>query len=148
MLTLILGSLYLGWYHWPGWYLDRCKDSGAGLICVDVVLRTTLTLDHCQSDQAAARTDARHRHHRAVQICALAYGSASLWNGRPLYYAFSENALSVVQAYDIDDHEAQLARKQNPEFAPHWYSLPRWVWAPRPGKIPRKAKRSNQKVAT
>ena len=23
-------------------------------------------------------------------------------------------------------------REQNPALAPHWYSLPRWVWAPLP----------------
>jgi hypothetical protein len=25
-----------------------------------------------------------------------------------------------------------LGRLQNPELAPHWYSLPRWIWAPLP----------------
>jgi hypothetical protein len=25
-----------------------------------------------------------------------------------------------------------LARKENPDFAPHWYSLPRWTWVPVP----------------
>lgn len=32
----------------------------------------------------------------AVQLCALIYGVAALWNGRPLYYAFSESVLQVV----------------------------------------------------
>jgi hypothetical protein len=67
-----------------------------------------------------------------VQLCALIYGSVSLWNGRPLYYAFSENLLQLVQAYDIDAAEADAGRKQNPALAPHWYSLPRWIWAPLP----------------
>jgi hypothetical protein len=68
----------------------------------------------------------------AVQVCALIYGSTSLWNGRPLYYAFSVNILQLVQAYDIDSHEAELGRQQNAELAPHWYSTPRWIWAPLP----------------
>ncbi len=76
-----------------------------------------------------------------MQVCALIYGSTSLWNGRPLYYAFSVNVLQLVQAYDIDSHEAELGRQQNPELAPHWYSLPRWIWAPLPSD-PEEAKRS------
>jgi hypothetical protein len=40
--------------------------------------------------------------------------------------------LQLVQAYDIDANEAKLGREQNPTLAPHWYSLPRWIWAPLP----------------
>jgi hypothetical protein len=40
--------------------------------------------------------------------------------------------LQLVQAYDIDDAEAEAGRRQNPALAPHWYSLPRWIWAPLP----------------
>jgi hypothetical protein len=40
--------------------------------------------------------------------------------------------LQLVQAYDIDDAEADAGRRQNPALAPHWYSLPRWIWAPLP----------------
>jgi hypothetical protein len=69
-----------------------------------------------------------------VQLIALIYGSASLWNGRPLYYGFSENVPLVVQAYDIESSDANEARRVNPELAPHWYSLPRWVWAPLPNE--------------
>jgi hypothetical protein len=68
----------------------------------------------------------------AVQLCALTYGSVQLWNGRPLYYAYSEGLLQLVQAYDIDADEAKLGREHNPGLAPHWYSLPRWIWAPLP----------------
>jgi len=42
------------------------------------------------------------------------------------------NRLEMVQASDITTPEIALARRQNPAFAPHWYSLPRWVWAPLP----------------
>jgi len=67
-----------------------------------------------------------------VQLFALIYAAVSLWNGRPLYYAFSENVLQLVQAYDIDARELALARAQNAELVPHWYSLPRCIWAPLP----------------
>jgi hypothetical protein len=65
-------------------------------------------------------------------LAALIYGAVSLWDGRPLYYAFSENCLSLVQAYDIDGADAVLGRERNAALAPHWYSLPRWIWAPLP----------------
>jgi hypothetical protein len=67
-----------------------------------------------------------------VQLCALVYGTASLWRGRPLYYAFSENVLQLVQAYDINASELALARQKNAAILPHWYSLPQWIWAPLP----------------
>jgi hypothetical protein len=67
-----------------------------------------------------------------VQLCALIYGSVSLWNGRPLYYALSEDVLQLVQAYDINEEELALARQQKAALVPHWYSLPRWIWAPLP----------------
>jgi hypothetical protein len=132
VLTLILGSLYLGWYRWPGWYLTDVTRVIVVMVCVDVVLGPTLTLI------VANRKKCRRELARdigiivIVQLCALTYGSVSLWNGRPLYYAFSENVLQLVQAYDIDANEAKLGREQNPTLAPHWYSLPRWIWAPLP----------------
>ncbi|HTB87714.1 MAG TPA: hypothetical protein VK743_07175 [Steroidobacteraceae bacterium] len=135
ILALILGSLYFGWYRWPGWYLTDVTTVVLVMVCVDVVLGPTLTLI------IANRSKERHVLARdigiivAVQLCALAYGSVSLWNGRPLYYAFSENLLQLVQAYDIDANEAKLGREQNPTLAPHWYSLPRWIWAPLPQNV-------------
>jgi hypothetical protein len=41
------------------------------------------------------------------------------------------NCLSVVQALDIEQDSA-TASTQNAALAPHWYSLPRWIWAPLP----------------
>jgi hypothetical protein len=68
----------------------------------------------------------------AVQLIALIYGTMSLWSGRPLYYAFSEDTLQLVQAYDIDAHELALGRQKNAELVAYWYNLPRWIWAPLP----------------
>jgi hypothetical protein len=143
VLTLILGALYFGWYRWPGWYLTDVTRVIIVMVCVDVVLGPTLTLI------IANRSKARRVLARdisiivLVQLCALTYGCVQLWNGRPLYYAFSENVLQLVQAYDISSREAELGRQQNPAFAPHWYSLPRWIWAP----LPKDADTSQQIVA-
>jgi hypothetical protein len=132
VLTLILGALYFGWYRWPGWYLTDVTRVVFVMVCVDVVLGPTLTLIIANQKKSRRELTRDIGIIGAVQLCALTYGSISLWNGRPLYYAYSEGILQLVQAYDIDADEANLGREQNPAFAPHWYSLPRWIWAPLP----------------
>jgi len=67
-----------------------------------------------------------------VQLVALSYGSFTLWKGRPVYYTFDGRVLSPTQGIDLQPDEIALAQKTNPELAPHWYSLPRWAWAPKP----------------
>ncbi|HWJ33872.1 MAG TPA: hypothetical protein VNR70_01320 [Steroidobacteraceae bacterium] len=131
-LSLILGTLYFAWYRWPGWYLTDVLEVIAVLAGVDVVVGPLLTLviaSPAKPRRALARDIAIIA---AVQLFALMYGTVSLWNGRPLYYAFSEDVLQLVQAYDIDSQEIALARKENAPLVPHWYSLPRWIWAPLP----------------
>jgi hypothetical protein len=132
VLALILGSLYLGWYRWPGWHLTDVARVVLVMVCVDVVLGPTLTFIVANSKKSRRELTRDIGIIVVVQLCALIYGSQSLWSGRPLYYAFSENVLQLVQAYDIDDAEAEAGRRQNPALAPHWYSLPRWIWAPLP----------------
>jgi hypothetical protein len=143
ILTLILGCLYFGWYRWPGWYLTDVTRVVLVMICVDVVLGPTLTLIIANQKKSRRELARDIGIIVAVQLCALVYGSVQLWNGRPLYYAFSENILQLVQAYDIDADEAKLGREQNPALAPHWYSLPRWIWAP----LPQDAETSQRIVA-
>jgi hypothetical protein len=133
-LMLIVGGLYLGWYHWPGWYLADVTQVMRMIIGVDLVVGPLLTLV-IASPTKPLRTLARDVSViAAVQLIALGYGSVQMWNGRPLYYAFSEDVLQLVQAYDISSDQAQLGRKDNPKLAPHWYSLPRWIWAPLPAE--------------
>jgi hypothetical protein len=131
-LTLILGSLYLGWYRWPGWRLTDVTQVVTMLIGVDLVLGPLMTLIIANSNKSRRVLARDVGVIVAVQLCALIYGSTTLWSGRPLYYAFSENVLQLVQAYDIDSDDAALGRRENPTLAPHWYSLPRWIWAPLP----------------
>jgi len=132
LLTLILGGLYLGWYRWPGWYLADVTQVVVVLTCVDLVVGPLLTgviADPKKPRRALLRDIAVIA---AVQLIALGYGTLSLWNGRPLYYAFSEDELQLVQAYDIEPDQREEAARAHAEFAPHWYSLPRWIWAPLP----------------
>ena len=131
-LSLILGTLYLGWYHWPGWYLAEVARVVLVMVGVDVVLGPLLTLIVARSSKPRRVLVRDIGMIVAVQLIALTYGTVSLWSGRPLYYAFSESLLQLVQAYDIDADEWALGRQQNPELSPHWYSVPRWIWAPLP----------------
>jgi hypothetical protein len=131
-LTVILGTLYFGWYRWPGWYLADATEVVAILIGVDLVLGPLMTFVIASSRKSRRELTRDIGIIVAVQACALIYGATSLWNGRPLYYAFSVNQLQMVQAYDIDSQESKLGRLQNAALAPHWYSLPRWIWAPLP----------------
>jgi hypothetical protein len=131
-LTLILGTLYFGWYRWPGWHLADVSHVVPVVIGVDLVVGPLLTFIIARSSKPRRELARDIAMIVAVQLFALIYGTVSLWNGRPLYYAFSESVLQLVQAYDINADELALARRQNAEFVPHWYSLPRWIWAPLP----------------
>jgi hypothetical protein len=131
-LSLILGALYLGWYRWPGWYLTGVLRVCLVMVGVDVVLGPMLTFTIASPAKPRRELVRDISIIVAAQLVALTYGTVSLWNGRPLYYAYSESVLQLVQAYDIDGEEAAAGRRQNPRFAPHWYSLPRWIWAPLP----------------
>jgi hypothetical protein len=131
-LSLILGALYLGWYFWPGWALTDVTHVVVVMVGVDVVVGPLLTFVIAHPGKPRRELVRDVSIIVAVQLCALIYGSVSLWNGRPLYYAYSETVLQLVQAYDIDAQESAEGRRLNPDFAPHWYSLPRWIWAPLP----------------
>jgi hypothetical protein len=131
-LTLVLGTLYLGWYRWPGWYLADAQQVVVVLAGVDLGLGPLLTFVIARSSKPRRVLARDVGIIVTVQLCALIYGAGSLWNGRPLYYAFSENVLQLVQAYDINPRETALASQQNPQLVPRWYSLPRWIWAPLP----------------
>ncbi|HEY5264524.1 MAG TPA: hypothetical protein VIJ37_05990 [Steroidobacteraceae bacterium] len=138
-LTLILGTLYLGWYRWPGWYLADVSHVVVVMAGVDIVVGPLLTLIIARATKPRRELVRDVSMIVAVQLFALIYGTVSLWNGRPLYYAFSVNVLQMVQAYDVDAQELALAR-QNAELVPHWYSVPRWIWAPLPQDSNERAK--------
>ena len=132
LLLVIIGGLYLGWYRWPGWYLAGLLKVVPITVGVDAALGPLLT-SIVASPTKPLRILARDIAFIAVvQLVALVYGSVTLWHGRPLYYAFSVKEISVVQATDLDATQIALGQQRNPDFAPHWYSLPRWIYAPLP----------------
>jgi len=131
-LSIVLGALYFGWYRWPGWYLTHALGVVATVLLVDLVLGPTLTFLVANPGKPRSVLARDIAVILTVQVIALAYGTATLWQGRPLYYAFSVDCVQMVQASDLSPSEISLAERQNPDLAPHWYSLPRWVWAPLP----------------
>jgi len=131
-LMLVLSSLYLGWYRWPGWYLTGVVPIAAMMTGIDVVLGPLMTLVIANPAKSARALTRDIGMIALVQIAALVYGTSALWSGRPLYYAFSEDRLQMVQASDLDNANVQRARQWNGAFSPQWYSLPRWIWAPLP----------------
>ena len=132
LLALIFGALYLGWYRWPGWYLTGVLHVVAIVAFVDLALGPTLTLIVANPRKPRGTLVRDIAVIVSVQLAALIYGATTLWLGRPLYYPFSVDRLQIVQASDLEASEIALARRQNPALAPHWYSLPRWIWAPLP----------------
>ncbi|MBV9723911.1 MAG: hypothetical protein JO299_01940, partial [Gammaproteobacteria bacterium] len=129
-LGLVLGTLYFGWYRWPGWYLTAVTRILIIVAIVDLGLGPTLTFVVANPKKPRRELARDISIIVAVQIIALGYGSITLWHGRPLYYTFSTDRLELVQGSDISAAEAARARHENPSLAPHWYSRPRWVWAP------------------
>jgi hypothetical protein len=131
-MGLVLGGLYLGWYRWPGWYLAGASTIALMMLGFDVVLGPLLTF--------VIANPAKSRRELArdigiiigVQIIAAGYGATTLWNGRVLYYVYSQKFLEIVQASDLDAEQIALGKQLAPGFAPHWYSLPRWIYAPLP----------------
>jgi hypothetical protein len=129
LLLIIVGALYLGWYRWPGWYLADMLTVLPIAVGVDVVIGPLLTFV-IASPTKPRRTLARDIAFIVfVQLVALGYGCTTLWKGRPLYYAYSAKQITVVQASQLTSAAITLAQQHNPELAPHWYSLPRWVYA-------------------
>src|SRR5450755_914411 len=82
VLALVLGSFYLGWYRWPGWYLSGVLSVVAVMCVVDLALGPILTMIVANPDKAR-RTLARDiTIIVAVQAAALVYGTITLWLGR------------------------------------------------------------------
>jgi len=132
LFLLALGTLYFGWYRWPGWYLTGATTIVLMMAGIDVVLGPLLTFVIANPNKPR-RVIARDIAIIAtVQLAAMGYGLTTLWQGRPLYYTFSTKFLEMVQASDLSPEAVALGRKLNPQFAPYWYSRPRWVYAPMP----------------
>lgn len=132
VLSLVLSGLYFGWYYWPGWYLAMASHVVLVMIVVDVALGPLTTMIIVSPLKPRRELTRDIAVVVTVQLVGLAYGTLTLWQGRPMYYAYSVDRVELVQASDIGSNERSIAGKRNPRFSPKWYDLPRWVWAPLP----------------
>jgi hypothetical protein len=130
LLLLIVGTLYLGWYRWPGWYLAGMLKVLPITVGVDAALGPLLTFIIANPSKPLRELLRDISFIAVVQLIALVYGGITLWHGRPLYYAYSGRELSIVQGTELDPAEVALGQQKNPGLAPNWYSLPRWIYAP------------------
>lgn len=132
VLTLILVSLYAGWYYWPGWYLLGAETVVALLIMVDLGLGPLATL--VVSNPAKPRQEWRRdvAFVVLVQLVALGYGIHALWIGRPLFYVLSLDRIEVVSSVAFKGDTVEMARRKGARILPDWHTLPRWIWAPLP----------------
>lgn len=135
VLSGIIAALYVGWYRWPGWYLTGAETIVAMLVLVDVGIGplATLIVTTPHKPRAVWRRDIAVI--LLVQLAALGYGSHSLWNGRPLVVAYSENQIAYLQALDFKDAAIGDARSSGATVIPEWYWTLRWVWAPLPASL-------------
>jgi hypothetical protein len=144
LFLLALSCLYLGWYRWPGWYLTGALTIVAMMAGIDIALGPLLTFIIANPVKPRRELARDISMIVVVQLVAASYGIATLWHGRPLYYTYSERFLEMVQATDLSAEQIALGQKLNPELAPHWYSLPRWIYAP----LPKDPKVSEQIVSS
>src|SRR4029077_1607019 len=98
ILTAVLGTLYAGWYYWPGWYVAGAWHIAAMLAAIDVALGPSLTAVVASPHKPRRELKRDIALIVLVQLAALGYGVVTLWQGRPLYYAFTSDWLDVVQA--------------------------------------------------
>src|SRR4051794_20212751 len=132
LFLLALGTLYFGWYRWPGWYLTGATTIVLIMAGIDIVLGPLLTFVIANPNKPRRVLARDIAIIATVQLAAMGYGLTTLWQGRPLYYTFSTRFLEMVQASDLSPEQIALGRQLNPEFAPHWYSRPRWIYSPLP----------------
>jgi hypothetical protein len=132
VLSAVLLALYLGWYGWPAWYLEGAELIVGLMVLVDLGLGPIATLVVANPGKARRKLQLDMTLIILVQLSALAYGTHTLWVGRPLYYVFSASQVEVVVAADIEERDVDVARERGNPLAPHWYSTVRWVWARMP----------------
>ena len=81
-----------------GWYLTGVQRVLIILVVVDLIVGPTLTFIIANPKKPRRELLRDVAIIATVQILALAYGAATLWRGRPLYYAYFVNRVQMVQA--------------------------------------------------
>ena len=117
IIVFVLLALMFGlWY--PNQYFKLM--GGGGLIYlivgIDLCLGPLLTLVVFKSGKKSLKFDLAVI--GLMQIAALAYGSYTMFNARPVFTAFADGEFAVATAGELEGAELKLAAK------PEWSSLP------------------------
>jgi hypothetical protein len=132
LIAIVLAVLYFGWYRWPAWYMTGAEAIVGLIIFVDLGMGplATLVVSGPNKPRSEWRRDIVVI--VALQLFALGYGVHTLWAGRPLFHALSEDRVYLVLAIDLKDETVDKAKHEGARIVPEWYSPLRWVWAPLP----------------
>jgi hypothetical protein len=79
VLTLTLGTLYFGWYRWPGWFLADAAQVVVVMVGVDLV-GPILTFVIANPDKPRRVLKRDIATIAAAQLLALTYATTLLWN--------------------------------------------------------------------
>src|SRR3569833_3830178 len=89
LFLLALGTLYFGWYRWPGWYLTGATTIVLMMAGIDVVLGPLLTFVIASPNKPRRELARDIAIIATVQLAAMGYGLSSLWLGCSLFFSFS-----------------------------------------------------------
>ena len=112
LLLLIVGTLYLGWYRWPGWYLAGMFTVLPITVGVERHWAQLLTFIIANPGKPLRELARDISFIAIVQLVALVYGSITLWHGRPLYYAYSGTRVVDCATDNMDPAESHWGGKR------------------------------------
>ncbi|MFZ5580916.1 MAG: hypothetical protein ACOZAQ_10715 [Pseudomonadota bacterium] len=135
LLALAFGALYLGWYQWPAWYLLGAQAVIGLIVLVDLGLGPLATLVVANPAKPRAELIRDIGLIAAIQIAALVYGLATLWQGRPMFYALTKNQVELVTASDFDEQSLEQAHQKGATVLPSLTAAPQWIWARMPDDV-------------
>ena len=118
---VVAGSLYF-WYPGLQAYAAGLVTLLSILVVVDLVIGPALTLVVFKPGKKSLKFDMGVI--AAIQIAALVFGVASIYQARPVYFAFVIDRFETVAAADLESSSLQAAA---PEYQQLFGDGPRWI---------------------
>lgn len=135
--AIILGIFYLFvlnvWYPAPYFQVSGLLGIMLMLIAIDLIIGPLLTFIVFKPKKASLKFDLSVI--AAIQIVALVYGAISVYEGHPVYIAYTIDRFTLVSANEVDPQQAKYD-----EFKVSTYGQPTVVYA----KMPEKGDQRNQ----
>jgi len=115
--TLLTGFWFI-WYPAPFFQAIGGLEIFVYLLVVDIILGPVLTLIVFDQRKPSLRFDLAVI--ITVQLSALAYGTYTLYAGRPVYVAALGHRFDLIQATEIDPQDLAEAGQTLPLWGPKW----------------------------